>query len=178
MKIVINNCYGGFSLSYEAMALYLATKFKQAYFYGESLQDVLNRKGQSKQRIFKRIPLKDLTTTSQHYYHIYCTTEHQGEELDHFPEHIFKDREIDRTDPDLISVVELLGPDKASGRYASLEIKEITDGAIYRIDSYDGIEQVEFRDNMGWEIATSHKQTTSIDAKFLEMMYQNIIKGE
>ena len=171
MKIVINNCYGGFSLSYEAMALYLATKFKQAYFYAEL-------RGSGNGKSFKRISLRDLIETSQNYYYIYCTTEDQGEELDHFPEHIFNDRDIDRTDPDLISVIEFLGSKAASGRFANLEIVDIPDSTMYRIDTYDGSEQIEYRDNLCWEIASSHEQFTQVDLKLLQLVYNNITKGK
>jgi hypothetical protein len=171
MKIVINDCYGGFSLSYEAMALYLATKFKQAYFYAEL-------RGSGNGRSFKRIPFRNLKTASQSYYFIYCTTEDQGEELDHFPTNIFNDREVDRTDPDLISVIEFLGPKAASGRYAQLKIKEILDGTMYRIDHYDGYEEIQFRDNIGWEIADSHNQSTPVDPNLLHIIYDNYTRGE
>ena len=172
MKIVINNCYGGFSLSYEAMALYLATKCKQAYFYVEL-------RGSGNNRSFKRIPFRDLKTAENTYYHhIYCTTEDQGEELDHFPNNIFNDREVERTDPDLISVVEFLGPKAASGRYAELKIVEIDDGTMYRIDNYDGYEEIQIRDNLGWEIAVSDHQSTPVDPNLLHLIYDNYTKGE
>ena len=171
MKIVINNCYGGFSLSYEAMALYLATKFKQAYFYAEQRKSGNNRS-------FQRLPLRKLKAAEDKYYYIYCTTEDQGEELDHFPQNVFNDRDVDRTDPDLISVVEFLGSDKASGKYANLQIKEIEDGIMYRIYNYDGYEELQIRDNMGWDIAVSHDQSTPVDPKLLQLVYNNIVNGE
>lgn len=171
MKIVINDCYGGFSLSYEAMALYLAIKFKKAYFYAE-----LHESGNN--RSFKRIPFRNLKAVENNYHYIYCTTEDQGEELDHSPTNIFNGRDVDRTDPDLISVIEFLGSNKASGKYAKLIIKEVDDGTMYRIDAYDGYEEVQIRDNMGWEIADSHDQSTPVSPKLLEIVYNNIVKGE
>ena len=174
MKIVINNCYGGFSLSYEAMALYLATKSKQAYFYVDLMTQ--HRPEYKNKRTYKRVELRDIPSISQTAYYIYCTTEDQGEELDHCPNNIFRDRDVDRTDPDLISVVEFLGLNKASGRYANLQIEEIADGTMYRIDNYDGYEELQIKDNMGWEIADSDHQSTQVDPKLLQLIYNNITK--
>jgi hypothetical protein len=176
MKIVINDCYGGFGLSYEAMALYLATKFKQAYFYVDLMTQHLPE--YKNKRTYKRVELKNIPSISQSAYYIYCTTEDQGKELDHFPTNIFHDREVERTDPDLISVVEFLGSKAASGRYAKLKIEEIPDGTMYRVDTYDGCEEIQIRDNLGWEIADSHNQSTPVNPKLLETVYNNIAKGE
>ena len=169
MKIVINDCYGGFSLSYEAIALYLATKSQKAYFYAEL-------RGSSK-NTFKKFPLNKLKEAESNYYYIYCTTEDQGDELNHFPTSIFNDRDIDRTDRDLISVVEFLGPKVASGRYANLKITDITDGSMYRINTYDGAEEIEYRDNIGWEIANSKHQNRSIHPSALHLIYDKLKKG-
>tara|TARA_R110000772_G_scaffold31913_2_gene78485 strand:+ start:543 stop:866 length:324 start_codon:yes stop_codon:yes gene_type:complete len=48
----------------------------------------------------------------------------------------------DRSDKDLISVIELLG-NKANGMCADLQIEEIPDGASFEITEYDGFEGVE-----------------------------------
>lgn len=55
---------------------------------------------------------------------------------------------IDRHDKDLVEVVEALGK-KASGPYSKLEIYE-TDCAFYRIDEYDGYEEVFTHDTQTW----------------------------
>ena len=47
---------------------------------------------------------------------------------------------IKRHDPILIQVIETLGPEKASGRFADLQIAQVTHK--YRIDEYDGNESV------------------------------------
>jgi len=48
----------------------------------------------------------------------------------------------DRTDKDLINVIETLGH-KANGSCAKLAIKEIPEGASYEVTEYDGYEDVE-----------------------------------
>ena len=50
----------------------------------------------------------------------------------------------DRADPDLISIVELMG-DMASARWSYIRIREIPDGAEYEITSHGGLESVELR---------------------------------
>ena len=54
---------------------------------------------------------------------------------------IFEDREIERTDPILVKVVEQLGT-KANGGAAQLEIVEIPDDVKWSISDYDGIESI------------------------------------
>jgi uncharacterized protein with von Willebrand factor type A (vWA) domain len=49
--------------------------------------------------------------------------------------------EDDRSNPDLIKVVEKLGR-KANGALAELQIVEIPDNVEYEINEYDGIESV------------------------------------
>ena len=98
MKIVINERYGGFSLS------------------GEGLKRYYKLKG---------IPLPDYGSG----------------------------REIKRTNPDLIQVVEELG-EGANGAFAGLVVRDIPAGAQYRIAEYDGYETLELRDEIDWDIAT------------------------
>lgn len=53
----------------------------------------------------------------------------------------FYDRDIPRNDSVLVSIVERLG-EKASSRYARLEVIEIPDGVEWEIEEYDGNEWV------------------------------------
>lgn len=85
MKIVINKCYGGFSLSDEALSLY---------------------------------------------------NERTGANI------TYGGREMDRSNPDLIAVIEQLGLAKSSGSLAELEIIDIPDDIEWDIEEYDGIEWV------------------------------------
>lgn len=61
---------------------------------------------------------------------------------EYFSAHYLTNSPDDRTDPDLIAVVEELGP-AASGSCAKLKIVEIPDGINWKIDEYDGYESVE-----------------------------------
>ncbi len=61
-------------------------------------------------------------------------------------------RELKRTDPILIRVIEELG-EEANGDHADLRIEEIQTGIRYRIDEYDGSERVITVEDYEWEIA-------------------------
>jgi len=58
----------------------------------------------------------------------------------------------DRADPALVQVVEELG-DAANGTCASLAIRELPAGTLYRIDEYDGNESVVTQDEYEWSVA-------------------------
>lgn len=64
----------------------------------------------------------------------------------------FYTKNIPRTDPTLIQVVEELGPD-ANGPFARLAICDLLPGTRYRIDEYDGAETVKTIDDYKWSIA-------------------------
>jgi hypothetical protein len=61
--------------------------------------------------------------------------------------------ELSRHDRDLVAVVEALGCEAASGDNARLAVRELPDGARYRIDEYDGAERVMLPDEYEWEVA-------------------------
>lgn len=168
MKIVLNGCYGGFGLSYEAMVLYWHARCKDIYFY----RDISAYDGYSKVHKYERISLADIqrqTEFNRLTGYIYCTTEDQGAYLDHFPENVVNDQDIDRTDPILISVVETMGPQAASGRFAKLYIEEIPNGTKYKIDNYDGIESLITKDDDDWKTAGFVYQSMQTQCKIHAM---------
>lgn len=61
---------------------------------------------------------------------------------------------ISRTDSRLIEFIEKYGSEKAFAFIANLEIREIPTGTYYRISEYDGLEYIEYRDEIKWEVAT------------------------
>ena len=164
MKIVLNGCYGGFNLSYEAMALYLHARNKEAFFYVDIPTwdefTLVDRK-------YKRITLAEAQENKSHF--IYCTTEDQGEILNEFPRDVVNFRDIERTDPILVSVVETMGSAAASGRYAELIVEEIPDGTLYKIDYYDGVESLITQDDDDWQMASHRPQDTSITHRIQNM---------
>lgn len=170
MKIVLNGCYGGFGLSYEAMVVYWHARCRDLYFY----RDISNYDGYSKVHKYERISLADIQRSRNTWTgYIYCTTEYQGEYIFNFPENVVNDRDIERTDPILISVVETMGSEAASGRFAKLYIKEIPNGTQYKIDEYDGIEELITKDDNDWKTATFQYQ--SLQTKFrIENMWATI----
>ena len=147
MKIVLNGCYGGFGLSYEAMYLYLIASGKTPYFY----VDVSSYDEYTKQHRYKRVTLGEANTLAHKF--IYCSTTDQGTYVDHFPVDIVNFRYIDRTDPVLVSIVETIGSEYASGRFARLELVEISDGTLYKIDEYDGLESLITQEDDDWLLA-------------------------
>ena len=127
-KIVINNCYGGFSLSEKGLTRYLELKGKNAFIYKYTFDS----------RKYTKVPRgkDDFFST--------CFTKDYGNivsDLEVNKDDLFSAREINRDDPDLIRVVEELG-EEANGHYASLKIIEIPSDVKWIIEEYDGSEWV------------------------------------
>ena len=136
MKIIINSCYGGFSLSPKGEQRYLELKGQKSYFYKQSEYNWQNGKTE-----FTRIDnIDDVPGLF-----FYCTTYDQGASIPDYPEDIFHSRDLKRSDPILVQVVEELGPE-SFGKCAELEIVDIDKGRWFKIDEYDGYESIQYRD--------------------------------
>lgn len=133
MKIVINKCFGGFGLSLLAHKEYLKRKGKKAFFYKQTMNEWRDDKNEY-------IRMEKLTESDRFDF---CATKDLGKKTNKWPDS--KDNfyygDVDRTDPDLVAVVEKLGDD-ANGWAANLVVVDIPDGAKYSIDDYDGVESV------------------------------------
>jgi hypothetical protein len=113
MKVVINQCFGGFGLSREALEMLLKRKgieyeVVQSKSFDYYVRESLYRKG------------------------------HAGDDEFYLSDYDFYDK---RADEDLVAVVEELGED-ANGHSANLKIVEIPDDVDWYIDENDGLEHV------------------------------------
>ena len=136
MKIVINSCYGGFSLSPKGEQRYLELKGDKSYFYKQSKYNYADNTLE-----FTRVDnIEDVPDIF-----FYCTTYDQGKTISDYPKDVFHCRNLDRNDPTLVRVVEELGAE-SFGKCAHLEIVDIEKGRWFKIDEYDGLEYVQYRD--------------------------------
>ena len=135
-KVVINNCYGGFSLSMKALQL-LYKKKGEEYNYPYNYNFVDEK--------FYKCPLEEAE---------WLFKEDMGNVIDketfnnNNSQICCYDLNCPRHDKDLVEVVEELGPD-AGGECAYLKVAEIS-GNSYRICEYDGNEWVETPDLIDW----------------------------
>lgn len=123
MKIVINGCYGGFSLSHAAVLRYAELK-------GIKLYSFVNVSGS----FSETVPYDDSQKAPLGMIHYYTTPEEEEGSY-------FSDRSIPRDDPALVQVVEEL-KEVANGNCAELHVVEIPDGAKWQVEEYDGLEHV------------------------------------
>ena len=132
MKIVINKCYGGFSLSPLAVKRFAELEGKKCYFF-------VNAEKKDGGTDFSKIIPATLKEAEKNGWHWYAQTTpkfsktYEGN-LDCRPDN--------RANPNLVKTVEELG-DKANGDCAKLCIVEIPDGIEWEISEYDGMESVE-----------------------------------
>ena len=112
MKIVINRCFGGFGLSDQAFEM------------------LMDRKGIE----WERIPSAQTWASTFDYYE----KGHLGDD-DHYL--WYRDMTEDRSDADLVQIVEELG-EKANSRFSDLKIVEIPDDVEWYVAEYDGCEHV------------------------------------
>ena len=124
MKVVINRCYGGFSLSAAGTKEFYKRKGKKCYFFA----------GMGREP-YRKATERDLAGMFWHCFDIPNPNRKASDR------HYLTNRPDDRCDPDLIATVEKLG-EKANGQCAELEIVEIPDGVDYNIADYDGMESI------------------------------------
>lgn len=120
-KIVINDCFGGFGLSYKGLMRYAELKGMSlyAYVYDFKSKEKIPWDGTGKEPIFLS----------------YSTNSDLSEDS-----HFWRDG-IERDDPALIQVIEELGKE-ADGKHSSLKIVQIPDDVKWYIAEYDGDEHV------------------------------------
>lgn len=123
-KVVINVCYGGFSLSDKGIQRYLELKGIETF------------------------PEKTKHSFSMLYY----LSPKTGDEKADAYRNIWDKTDIERFDPTLVQVVEELG-ESANGPVAKLQVVDIPTGTLYRINEYDGFESIEYPDKINWNVA-------------------------
>lgn len=127
-EIVINKCYGGFSLSYEGTMLYAKLCGFKLYAFVPSPID-LNKYFQYNKKIHK----------STHF--IFFSKKPLNKNGDIDDDGCFYERDIERDDVNLIKVVKRLKK-KANGNFAKLKIVKIPNNIQWHIEQYDGLEWV------------------------------------
>ena len=127
MKVVVNKCFGGYSLSPLATKEIATLKGKECYFFDYSFQN----------RTYTPLDITKCSTALM--WSAFSVNDpnsyHLAEEIS------LSYKDLNRDDTDLVKVVETLG-EKANGLFAKLEIIEIPDGVEYEIDEYDGMESI------------------------------------
>jgi len=129
MKVVINDCYGGFSLSEKGV-------LRLAELKGIKVHVTKDRFGLPE---YLTVPPEKVTPELKNWSE--ATIEQRQAANEAYKREHFSDRDIDRSDPDLVQIVEELGED-ASGSHADLKVVEIPDGVDWQIEEYDGNEWV------------------------------------
>jgi len=135
VKVVVNKCYGGFGLSYEAMMLWAKLKNMKLYAYVSVAE---YKDGPHESRDWERYaPYRP----GAEVFCIHYSTSLLSKTGKLSDKGYVSEYDIPRDDPALITVVEKLG-EKACGRCAELRVIEIPAGVEYEIDEYDGNETV------------------------------------
>lgn len=130
MKVVINDCYGGFGLSKKAVMRYAELEGIKIYPYVSSIiYDV-----------HKKVYGKEPTVDDPDVMYVSYSTKPSidGEDAG---DNNFYERDIPRSDPNLVKVIKEMG-DKANSRHSKLKIVEIPSDIEWEIEEYDGMEWV------------------------------------
>lgn len=130
MKIVINKCYGGFSISPLATLEYYKLKNIKAFLFKENYNNSIK----------SYISTKDLEDNNLSIIAFSIDNPNETDSKILWDNYL-TNRPEDRSDKDLIKVIEKLG-EKANRSYALLEIIEIPDDINYYIYNYDGMESI------------------------------------
>jgi hypothetical protein len=129
MKIVINDCYGGFGLSYEGVMRYAELKELNLYAEKTSFGHTYYLTSPEDRIVYDDKTFNKLSLNERQEYNKKYSAQ------------IFNWYLIERNDPALIQVVEELG-EKSFGQHSKLSIVEIPDDVSWTIEEYDGSEWV------------------------------------
>lgn len=139
MKVVYNNCFGGFGLSHRGIMRYAELK-------GLTLYPFVDQRDKDGRLQFGKVKAATSAELESAFLVHYCTTPEYSNDS------YWSGRDIERDDPALVQTVEELG-DLANGQCAKLAIEEVPAGTLYRIDEYDGNESVMTQAQYEWKLA-------------------------
>ena len=134
IKVVINNCFGGFGLSKEACQLFWNIKGQQVW-----IEEDIKFKSIGLFTVWLVPPEERIESKEESFYEM--SMDERKDYNEKCSLQTWCGREVGRDDPTLIQVVEQLG-DAANGSHAELRIVEIPDGVNWYIEEYDGLEHV------------------------------------
>jgi hypothetical protein len=148
MEIVVNKCFGGFSLSALGVKRLAELNGKKCYLFTTEFKDnksfhIPTTIEECDNSLFfsaYTVPNPDEYTAASKEWHKMTDAE-KDEHNRKYDEISLSVRPEKRTDKLLIQVVKELGS-KANGSCAKLEIIEIPDDVNWQIDEYDGLESV------------------------------------
>ena len=132
MKIAINRQYGGFGLSLEGKTELGKRQGKDIFHYKQTKYGYDNGGVDEYTKIFD----EDSVGICPYSY-----SKDFGETTNELDDAYYFSIPEDRSDKDLVSVIEDMG-EKSFSKYSTLKIVEIPDGIEYEIDDYDGIETI------------------------------------
>jgi len=146
-KIVINKCYGGFSISPLAVKRLAELQNKPCYFFKrgsnfhQHVPASIDEVGGTMFWSAYTVPNPDeVAPSSDNWSEMTLAERQHSNQL--WESITLSSRPNNRSDPLLIQVVEELG-EKADGDCAELKIVEIPDGVVWEIDEYDGMESID-----------------------------------
>lgn len=131
-KLVVNRCFGGFSLS--ADAIYRYAEMKGLTLYPEKC-------GIGGLMDYWIVPPEERTGILPEEMFYKASEEQRKESNKRWGECMFYDRDLPRDDVLLVQIVEEMGA-AANGSAADLHVVEIPDGVAWEIAEYDGNEHV------------------------------------
>jgi hypothetical protein len=133
-RVVINNCFGGFGLSHQAILAYLDK-------CGVPVWTEANEKfGGLIPFNYYLVPPEERIQGDPEDWHSMTLAQRAAHNAA-YSKTVFHDRDLARDDPYLVQVVEELGA-SANGRHAELKIVEIPADVNWEITEYDGNEAV------------------------------------